>query len=386
MPLRPTPRCASRVRARRHRIGRFLAVALLLALPVPGTGQRSEAPARAPVELVAGPSIGCTSCAGPERFGTIEGLSVDGEGRIYVADGEGPHLRVFGPAGASLLTALPEGEGPGEARSIHGVALLTGGRIAALDYLTRRVTVLDERGSLLETHRVEGFPQGIYGAPDRAGFWTIETNFRAPETFAFWPSETLTPAQVRPNMEGTGLEASELAFRFFAAAAGPGGRFAIGDGEVAYRIRVVGRDGERLYDAERQIPRRAKSVEQIEAERAERASAMHRLMARQGADNPEGSALSADVDIDPLYRYFLVDDLAFDEGGRLWVRRPGGDDGRTAFDLFSPTGRFLGEVEVEGRVSRFAVGGGVLVAALLDELDVATVRVWEIRADSASSA
>lgn len=360
------------------RASRHLAVTLFVALPWAGAAQEKSGPAT-PLELVAGLSIGCASCGGPERFAAIEDLAVDEEGRIYVADREGPHVRVFDAAGEALFTALREGEGPGEARSIHGLALLTEGRLAALDYLARRITVLDGSGSLVETHRLDGFPQGIYGAPDRSGFWTIETNFRAPETFAFWSSGTMTPTEVAPALDGTGLEHADPGFRFYAATSGPGGRLALGDGEIAYRIRVVGTDGTRRYDVGRDIPRVPKSAGEVEAERAERAAGIRRLTAREGADHPEGAAASPQVEVDPLHRHFLMDDLEFDPRGRLWVRTPRGVAGRTVFDLFSEDGRYLGEVEVEGRVSRFAVGRDRLVAAALDDLDVPSVRVWGIR-------
>lgn len=360
------------------RASRYLPLVLFVALPGAGAAQERSGAATS-FELVADLSIGCASCDGPERFAGIEDVAVDEEGRIYVADREGPHVRVFDPAGEVLFTALGEGEGPGEARSIHGLALLNEGRLAALDYLARRITVLDPSGSLVGTHRLEGFPQGIYGAPDRSGFWTIETNFRAPETFAFWASGTMPPRAVEPALEGTGLDEAEPGFRNYAAAAGPGGRLALGDGEIAYRIRVVGPDGARRYDVRRDIPRVPKSAGEIEAERASRAAGIRRLTAREGTDHPEGTAASAQVEVDPLHRHFLMHDLEFDPRGRLWVRTPRGVAGRTVFDLFSEDGRYLGGVEVEGRVSRFAVGRDRLVAAVLDDLDVPSVRVWRIR-------
>jgi hypothetical protein len=341
----------------------------------PATAQRA-----APITLVESHTIGCTACTGPELFSGIQDLAVLDNGSVLIADRTAPFLRLFAPSGAVEFAVLAQGEGPGDARIVNTVAPLRDARIAVLDNRLTRMTILDREGRFLETRGFEAFPIGLYGMVDGTGLWVVETNFRAEPTFSVWPSDSLAPVPTAIELDSLGFPAEDLPFQIFAAAAGPGGRFAIGEGQHAYRIRVVSGDGRTMYDVVRDIERTPKSATQIEEERAERARARRRLASGAGGlENPEAAALGSDIEIDPLERYFRVYDLEFDTEGRLWVRTPRDTTSHTVFDVFDESGRYVGEVRVDGRISHYAVGHGILAAVTLDSLDVETVKVWKYR-------
>ncbi len=86
---------------------------------------------------------------GPEDFGRIVGLAVDGHGRIYVADQTRHEIRVFDPAGSLLRTVGRHGVGPGEFQELGGVVWHPSGVLLAMDVGTRKVTVFDSLGAVL---------------------------------------------------------------------------------------------------------------------------------------------------------------------------------------------------------------------------------------------
>ena len=100
---------------------------------------------------------------------------------------------------------------------------------------------------------------------------------------------------------------------------------------------------------------------------------MRRRGGRAGAINRD--AISA---VPPERDHFEAYSLKFDERGRLWVRTERAAAGRTIFDVFDPTGHYLGEVEAPAQVSEFALGVGVLAAAASDSLGVQRIRTWTV--------
>lgn len=69
------------------------------------------------------------------------------EDGILVADDAGPFVRYLDFAGALLATLGRRGQGPGEFRSLAGLAELPGGLIAVSDSRNRRITIFDREGS-----------------------------------------------------------------------------------------------------------------------------------------------------------------------------------------------------------------------------------------------
>jgi hypothetical protein len=81
----------------------------------------------------------------------------------------------------------------------------------------------------------------------------------------------------------------------------------------------------------------------------------------QAADVPDSLLVQA-AQVDSLYS--MVEELAVDPAGRLWVRTHRPDAGATtAYDVFDDSGRYLARVDVPGEVSAtaFASDGGLIV-------------------------
>ena len=60
--------------------------------------------------------LGRVDGTGPEVFGDVHDVAVDGKGRIYVMDAGSKEVRVFGRRGRHLRNIARDGEGPGEFR------------------------------------------------------------------------------------------------------------------------------------------------------------------------------------------------------------------------------------------------------------------------------
>ncbi|HUG40296.1 MAG TPA: 6-bladed beta-propeller [Longimicrobiales bacterium] len=66
--------------------------------------------------------IGSALSEGPDLFGSVAGIAVDGRGRIHVLDRQAKELRTFAPDGRHVRTVGREGGGPGEFRDPIGLA------------------------------------------------------------------------------------------------------------------------------------------------------------------------------------------------------------------------------------------------------------------------
>ena len=87
-----------------------------------------------------------------DSFGKVMSLAVDGDGRIYVADSQASDIRVFSLVGECVRTFGRSGEGPGEFRSLAGIAWQPPGFLWAIDSIRERFTVFDSLGTVLATH------------------------------------------------------------------------------------------------------------------------------------------------------------------------------------------------------------------------------------------
>lgn len=111
--------------------------------------------------------IGSADAEGPEVFGSLAGLAVDADGRIWVVDRQARELRIFGPDGFHARTVGREGEGPGEFQDPIGVEIALDGRIWVVDAGNARYSIHDPTGDFVETRRRM---IGGYSVPWRGGF------------------------------------------------------------------------------------------------------------------------------------------------------------------------------------------------------------------------
>jgi len=111
--------------------------------------------------------IGTALSGGPENFGVLSGLEVDGEGRIYVSDAFNHEVRAFEPDGAFSHAFGKRGEGPGEMERPVGVLMDHQGRLWVRDLRNMRFSLFARDGTFLEVRPIRY--QTIVG-PWRAGF------------------------------------------------------------------------------------------------------------------------------------------------------------------------------------------------------------------------
>ena len=81
---------------------------------------------------------------GPELFGEIQDARVDGQGRLWVLDGQASAVRIFAGDGAYIDGFGAVGDGPLEMRNTHGLQLLGGDRIVV--FTARRQAKVFDHG------------------------------------------------------------------------------------------------------------------------------------------------------------------------------------------------------------------------------------------------
>jgi sugar lactone lactonase YvrE len=148
--------------------------------------------------------LGSIDAQGPELFGRIQYLAVDGAGRIWVFDGQDSELRVFGAFGAFVQSIGGRGGGPGEFSQAAGLAWAPDGRLWVPDPGNNRVSVFDTAGALSASRptdlRFQYFPWG--GTIDQEGFFYKEVRtapFPSPEFGLARYDSALNPVDTIPG-------------------------------------------------------------------------------------------------------------------------------------------------------------------------------------------
>lgn len=107
--------------------------------------------------LESGFSIGVLDGAPEYQFGNLRAIAVGSDERIYVLDGHGPVVRMYGPDGTYLQDIGREGEGPGEYKQPDsGLVFLPDGRLALRDPGNGRISLYDADGEYLDSWPVAG--------------------------------------------------------------------------------------------------------------------------------------------------------------------------------------------------------------------------------------
>jgi hypothetical protein len=301
------------------------------------------APARAqepPPVLEPVATLGCPTCDDARALSVVVGLAVR-DGLVAVADRDPPHVRVFALDGSLTRVLASAGDGPGEARAPMAVALAADGAVTLVDRGRRRVVTLDASGSERGATRI-GFPLAVALAADGRSFWLVRADWGTLGSVLERGSVGAGEAEsVVTDLPAWPLPPPGEAPLFLSDAAAPDGGLAIGEGATEYLVNLLDPAGAVRGRIRRDVARRPATQ--------------------------EGTASAA---------HFSLGALAYDGRGRLWVRTGRAEHG-TVFDVFDGT-RHLGEVRVAARIGAYTFGEGLLVAAVLDELDVPTIGVWRV--------
>jgi hypothetical protein len=321
--------------------------------------------------------IGCSDCAaGPMQLTTIYDVAVTDSGEIIIADRAPPMIRAFDRTGRVLWSGGRSGGGPGEYRFPMRVAIGPDRGVSVVDMTARRLTRLGRDGTVKATEPILAFPAAA-GSRARSGeLMVLMDDFRGPYALERWTPtadksvpHTTIPRPVSPA--GPGIIQPSIAVA-------PSGIIAIGTDPFTYRISRLGPDAKPMSDIVRDIPRERRS----EAEMAELATRLGRgagmRSAEQGVSRgaARGGGSTTDFTMKPFYP---LDGLRYDDAGRLWVRTTRGAEQRTVFDIFAPTGTFLGSVTLPAHVGTFSLAGPWLVIGGEDADGVPRVTLWQVR-------
>ena len=361
-----------------------------------------------PAQLSAEVSIGELEGDDEYLFGQVSGLAVDGEGYMYVYDGQVPALRKYAPDGRYVMTIGRQGGGPGEYKnSDGGMAVLADGRLV----------LRDPGNGRFQLWTLDGEPAGDWRY--RGGFFTSTPMFVDRDGFAYsstarfggpppWktllvkyspagePLDTISipdwdyepPEIVAQRMENGKVTSTMSNTVPFSPTKewtlSPAGYFVGGVG-TRYGIELAKPEGvlriERVVDP---VPVDAEEKSNAEEYATEN---MRNMVPGWRWNGP------AIPDTKPPFT-----DLLSSQDGRIWVRlsQPGeripedemdtpqnGPDGKpraqrhwrepVAFDVFEPDGRYVGMVRAPRGFSMYptpVIRGDTVWAIVRDELDV----------------
>jgi len=314
--------------------------------------------------------IGAVEGDGPEVFGSIAALEVDGAGQIHVFDGQANELRVFGPDGTFVSRFGRRGGGPGEFQHVIGMSSAPDGAMWIVDGASARYTVL--RGDEVVTH-----PRGaaVYTVPWVGGHADGDLH-----DLIRVSSEGPGEALVRVNSEGIAIDtfpvpANDLErprlgsislplpyARDEIRAFDPNGNLwsAISH---EYRLHRISLTGDTLEVVGRDLEARALSA--AEADSVSRS--IRALREEFGLDVREALVPRTA----PLLRRVTIAD-----DGSVWVTRadaPVGSPSGTEFDVFDRDGKLMGQLTLDFPLSLRLVHSGAIYGIGRDELGVERV-------------
>lgn len=275
-------------------------------------------------------------------------LEIDDAGALYVLDRVDPRRMQIVKLDSSGQHAEPFGKYDNRRDRVQ---FTTGFEVApwnvvllvdrALNTLTSYLTI----GTFISSIYLNGFGMNVHPLPESGHFylhkWDPERR-RSYVVFLRSPLDSLGVAYGVDIPPGQSVRQEARDVGFLTAVDGQGRLYvAFSDG---YPVRVVTREGEtvRLIGVDRRPVH--KSSSELEAERARLEGGLR----REFLDAPD-SLLEEALEPDSLYP--MIEELAIDPFGRLWVRTHRREiTGATPYDVFNERGQFLARVSIPGEV------------------------------------
>lgn len=373
-------------------------------------------------------SVGGLDAPDWATFGRVGSVAFDDAGALYIFDRQTSLVTVVSPDGEFLRTVGRQGGGPGEVSEAMAVAVTGEGRVVVSDMGKRALVVYDAQGewegNVLLNLAAEGLPaRGMLPAaagrvvspePIRMMIATsgddTDVRMSRPETRPVWlyptepggepvlaweawnPPPPPEGGESSLESEGSGGQVQIVMARAQAftpalhVAALPDGRLAVAD-TVTYTVKLVSPEEGLTGVLERPVTPTEVTAEVQDLERERRldeivgGAASVRVMGGPGmAVNPDAMRRMMEDQVANM-AFFpeipVVEALAADRDGRIWVQRSSGTPGQDGpTDLLTADGRYLGTLSPDGLRTPDAFGPGGLAAYIdTDEYDVATVRV-----------
>lgn len=321
--------------------------------------------------------IGTVDETGPELFGQITSLAVDGAGRIYVLEGQAQEIRVFDGDGTFVRTIGRKGGGPGEFARALRVELGPDGHLWVADPQNNRVSVFDTSGAYV---RGISMPGGFTIIPwpgrfDRRGSYYYPIPLPSDREFRLGLTrydsgmavqDTLAVPDDPVDREFFELRSEEGFARIGVPFTGgfdwllsPEGTF-WGLLTGRYSMFELSQAGDTL----RTVTRAFDPLPVTEADMAEARENLTWFLEEGG---------TVDWAKIPDHKP-AIEGAAFDDEGNVWVWpvMPNGEEG-TRLDVFDAVGRYLGSIDSPVPIAlrpRPVIRNGTMVAVTRTELDV----------------
>jgi hypothetical protein len=326
-------------------------------------GVWSDSPRHLAVTLRIGKARG----QGPATFGSITAVGIGPHGLLYALDGQAQEIRVFSRDGRFVRTIGRRGSGPGELQGALGFSWDPAGRLWVIDAGNGRYSVFDSTGAFLESHsRPLGVVHPWLGGFDSAGDlydvspgvtarrWPRFTYYRLAPPYD--SLERLPPLVYPHPLQPVPRAAFDLVPRLtFAFGASGHLWFGATDAYRIYERTPVG-DTTRIVELSRPpSPLSAAEKDSVMAE------------ARREHFPPSVFERSDLPDTRPY-----MDRIVIGHRGRIWVVT-NASAARASFDVFDPSGRYLGSLESPVPISALpppVVDGDTLAGVAADSLGV----------------
>jgi hypothetical protein len=365
-------------------------------------------------------SIGSVSGADEYTFGKVFDVAVAKDGLIYVLDRSINSIRMYDAGGKYLRTFARRGQGPGEIQSPGGMRVLPDGRVLVWDTGNRRVNVYTAIGTNLSPWMVPasgGTTVGGHLAVDTAGRVHVLSTAISPPTGGSrdiqvklsWIRvrssdgvviDTIPEPELPPFPEPFRARNSrgwvQMAMPFAArriVTLSPLGYFVTGVADrYAFEVRAPGQP---IVSVRRTVaPTPVTSRERDEA-RNRIETAMREvdpIWTWGGRDLPTAKPFYSEIEVDADGRIWLTRDKAtpplvrsLSSRGRSGAGVPSVEAPDASFvytptlyDVFEPSGVFIGQVQMPPKVAPKVIRGDLVWAVARDDDDVEFVRRYRI--------
>jgi hypothetical protein len=366
-------------------------------------------------------SIGAMDGDEWETFARISSIAFDGEGNLIVLDRGNQRVVKVDGAGDLLAEMGGAGEGPGEFGAPIGLSVLPDGSIVVFDVRNRGFSIFEPDGTFGRTVPLVGgfealpggemtpYPSGgvvstgmMMTRVSSGGIQTSGDSETRPiyryslddgsweAIFKAWRPGEPGPPKVTPGSGGRAVVYAGAGEKVFEPDLHfgilPDGSLAVVD-SVTYAVKVVGKDGVVRRTLMRAIEPRPVTRRDEDREREKRMASLAESggshISVSGSGGVTRGAPSAEVrksiadNLEFAEEIPVIQDLAVDWEGRVWVERCGNEGVEGGpIDLLTSEGDYLGTLAATEVRIPDAFGPNGLVAFIeTDELDVPRVEV-----------
>ena len=324
------------------------------------------------------------------QFFRILDVALLAGGDVIVVDGGSSEVRRYDATGRHMWSAGGRGEGPGEFRSPRYLGRRDDGSFLVWDRSLFRLSVIGENGEVILSQRRsspdgrEFIVQGLFD--DGAWLVTFPVSISAPsagtawaDTIGLWRYDPVREDRVRlagiigQRWIWTGQHMLPVPFSPRPLRAIDGSRLAVASGPDA-EISV--------HDAAGSLVARYRFARDREPVTESDVRQVIESLVEIGQSGAPAAAWRDWRDRMEIPRYEPAFDwLLADGNGTLWARRFQSDPlsrEPPSWDVFDPTGVYLGSVSTPGGLAVLAIGDGLLAGVYRDELGVEYVGVHRV--------